>query len=296
MIKIIGVPFNSAGTVTSVAGGPAALLNAGIMQRSWEMTTDSMLYVDVGTPSPVRDPSSGLLALDSLITMTAAVRRAVPQALRDGHFPLVLGGDCSLLLGTLKGVQEERGDAGLLFVDGHEDAWPPHDSTTGETADCELGLALGHHREGLAAALITQLPDLAADQVVALGPRDHAELDEHRVSSLASTITMLTDEQLRGRAAEAAGDAVRGFRSAGLPWWLHVDLDVLTTEALPAVDYRQPGGLSWDDLLAVTTAGLASGCIGLSLTDYNPDLDPDRHQAHKIIDYLAAAFATAEVT
>ncbi len=292
MIDVIGVPFNSAGTARSVAGGPAALLNAGIVQRrptaiSWAGE------VDVGPPSTVRDPTSGLLALDSLITMTAAVRDAVRQTLRGGRFPLVLGGDCSLLLGTMKGVQDERGDTGLLFVDGHEDAWPPRDSTTGETADCELGLALGHHREGLPPALLAQLPELTPDLVVALGPRDQEELTAHRLTSLSSTITLLTDEQLRSRAAGPADEAVHRFRSAGVRWWLHVDLDVLTTEALSAVDYRQPGGLDWTDLHAITTAGLANGCIGMSLTDYNPDLDPDRRQAHHIVDYLAAAFSAA---
>jgi arginase len=294
MIDVIGVPFNSAGTANSVAGGPAALLNAGIVQR-WRKPTaiGCVGEVDVGTPSTVRDPSSGLLAQDSLITMTAAVRNAVRQTLRGGRFPLVLGGDCSLLLGTMRGVQDEHGDTGLLFVDGHEDAWPPRHSTTGEAADCELGLALGHHREGLPLALIAQLPDLAADHVVALGPRDREELTAHQVTSLFSSITMLTDEQLRSRAAGPAEDAVHRFRSAGLPWWLHVDLDVLTTEALPAVDYPQPGGLNWADLRAITTAGLANGCIGMSLADYNPDLDADRRHAHNIVDYLAAAFSAA---
>ncbi len=294
MIDVIGVPFNSAGTANSVAGGPAALLHAGIVQR-WRQPTaiDWVGEVDVGTPSTIRDPSSGLLALDSLIAMTAAVRNAVRLTLRGGRFPLLLGGDCSLLLGTMKGVQDVRGDTGLLFVDGHEDAWPPRSSTTGETADCELGLALGHDRADLPLALIAQLPDLAADHVVALGPRDHEELAGHQLTSLSSSITLLTDEQLRGRAAGPADDAVHRFRSAGLPWWLHVDLDVLSTEALAAVDYRQPGGLDWAELHAITTAGLANGCIGMSLTDYNPDLDPDRRHAQHIVDYLAAAFAAA---
>jgi arginase len=295
MIDVIGVPFNSAGTADSVAGGPAALLKAGIVRR-WRKPTaiGCVGEVDVGTPSTVRDPSSGLLAPDFLIAMTAAVRNAVRQTLSGGRFPLVLGGDCSLLLGMMKAVQDERGDAGLLFVDGHEDAWPPRHSTTGEAADSELGLALGQHREDLPRALIAQLPDLAADQVVALGPRDQGELAAHQVPSLSSMITLVTDEQLRGRAAGPADDAVHRFRSAGLPWWLHVDLDVLTTEALPAVDYPQPGGLDWADLHAITTAGLADGCLGISLTDYNPDLDPDRRHARGIVDYLATAFSAVE--
>lgn len=292
MIDILGVPFNSPGTAGGVAGGPAALLNAGLAQRLPQPAT-FVGDVDVGTPSTARDPASGLLNQDSLITTTSAVRRAIRQTLRAGRFPLLLGGDCPVLLGAIRSVQDERGATGLLFVDGHEDAWPPRLSTTGDAADSELGLALGRHRDGLPAELITHLPDLAADQVVALGPRDHEELAEYAVPSLTSMITLLTDRQLRGQAAGPADTAVHRFRGAGVPWWLHVDLDVLTTEALPAVDYPQPGGLSWADLHAITAAGLVNGCVGLSVTDYNPDLDADRRHARGIVDYLTTALTAA---
>ena len=92
-------------------------------------------------PVPVRGPS-GLLAEDALVTMIGQVAEAVRAARRRGWFPLLLGGDCPVILGALAALQAERNRAGLLFVDGHEDAWPPQASPTGEAADCELGLAL----------------------------------------------------------------------------------------------------------------------------------------------------------
>jgi len=68
----------------------------------------------------------------------------------------------------------------------------------------------------------------------------------------------------------AVADAVGGTGA----WWLHVDLDVLSTEALPAVDYPQEGGLGWERLeLVAGTALEAAGCAGASVTIYNPELD-----------------------
>ncbi|GAB2703489.1 arginase family protein [Nocardia thraciensis] len=292
MINVIGAPFNSAGRTDGVARAPAVLRDAGLVQRLRDRTAvRDAGDVEVGKPSTARNPSSGLLAQDSLIAMTTAVRDAVRQTLREGRFPLVLGGDCPVLLGALKGAQDEYGATGLLFADGHEDAWPPRHSTTGEAADCELGLALGYHRDGLPDALSAQLPRLAADQVIALGPRDSAELTAYRITSLASSITLYTDEQLRGRATTPTEASVHRLRGAGLPWWLHVDLDALSTEAMPAVDYPQPGGLDWTDLRAITAAGLGAGCLGMSVVIYDPDLDHDRRHAHAIVDYLADAFA-----
>ena len=69
---------------------------------------------------------------------------------------------------------------------------------------------------------------------------------------------------------------------------------MLSTDALPAVDYPQPGGIAWSDLHAVTTAGLGVGCAGMSLTIYNPDLDPDREHARAIVDHLADSFVATE--
>ena len=73
--------------------------------------------------------------------MIGQVRDAVAAVRGSGRFPLLVGGDCPVILGALAALQADRGRPGLLFVDGHEEAWPPRLSPTGEAADCELGLA-----------------------------------------------------------------------------------------------------------------------------------------------------------
>jgi arginase len=72
--------------------------------------------------------------------------------------------------------------------------------------------------------------------------------------------------------------------------WLHVDLDVLSTRSMPAVDYQQPGGINWNHLKKITKAIMSSGyIIGLNLTIYNPDMDPDGLFAKRIVNYLGYA-------
>lgn len=247
--------------------------------------------VDVGSPLPSRDPASGLLAQQSLTATTVSVHAAVVASIAAGEFPLVLGGDCPVLLGALRGAQDVRGAVALVFVDGHEDAWPPERSVTGEAADCELGLALAG-ADGLPAELADRLPVLDPTRVVALGPRDAPELRAAGIASVESTIALLTDRELRGKAAVPTEIAVGRFRRRGYSWWLHVDLDVLSTDALPAVDYPQPGGLDWSDLDAITAAAIQPGCVGMTLTSYSPDLDSGR-SARRIIDYLADVLAPA---
>lgn len=294
-LNVIGVPFNSAGTTGGVANAPARLREVGLIdalratRRADGSDVRDVGDVDVGEPRPVRDPVSGLLTQQSLATTTASLCTAITESIRAGDFPLVLGGDCPVLLGALRGAQDTIGATALIFVDGHEDAWPPDQSTTGEAADCELGLALGRTTAGLPPKLADQLPALEPGHVVALGPRDSAELRAHGVTSIASTIALLTDGDLRGRAAAHTETAIDRFRSEGLSWWLHVDLDVLSTAAMPAVDYPQPGGLDWPDLRAITAAAARPGYVGMTLAVYNPALDSDRRHAHAVVGYLTDA-------
>jgi arginase len=71
-------------------------------------------------------------------------------------------------------------------------------------------------------------------------------------------------------------------------WWFHVDLDVLATASLSAVDYRQPAGLDWSALGQLSAVALGDpGVAGWDITIYNPDLDPDGSGASRITAFIA---------
>jgi arginase len=291
-IVVLGAGFNSAGRRDGVARAPQALRRAGLIAAaSARPGTGPSARHDVrdagdvafGEPLPVRG-EAGLLAEQALASMVAAVRRGVETILADGAFPLLVGGDCPVLLGALAACRDVHGSAGLLFVDGHEDAWPPAASPTGEAADCELGLALGLTDTGL---LPEPAPLLRPEATALLGPRDAAELMEHGVRSLRGTLWFASDRELTGRIADSVAGAAASVERSAARWWLHVDLDVLATDQLAAVDYPQPGGLTWAELTDLTALALGRpACAGWSLAIYNPDLDEDRHQAARIVRYV----------
>ncbi len=77
-------------------------------------------------------------------------------------------------------------------------------------------------------------------------------------------------------------------------FWLHLDLDVLRIEELAAVDYPQPGGLTWQELREVGASALtAPGCAGVSIVIYNPDKDQDGRGAEQIVRFAADLAAAA---
>ena len=283
-MDLILVPFNSSGRADGVARMPSALLDAGLADALPQART---VPVDLPAGDPRRGPS-GLAAEEALTAMVVSVAGRVLEAWADDRVPVVIGGDCPVLLGGLIAAEHRNYDAGLVFVDGHEDAWDPPRSTTGEAADSEISLALGWSEPP--AGLAALLPCLKPTALVQLGPRDAEELAVAGIPSIAGRVNLLTGTEL------AAPDGLaRGRQQAAelltrhQHWWLHVDLDVLSTAALSAVDYPQPGGLSWDQLTELTDRLLTlGGCGGLSVTIYNPELD-DGAAAGRIRDYVVAA-------
>ena len=76
-------------------------------------------------------------------------------------------------------------------------------------------------------------------------------------------------------------------------FWLHIDLDVLAAEEFSAVDYPQSGGLGWSELEKLAATGAADPrCQGMSVAIYNPELDPGREGASRVIDFLAGLVRT----
>jgi arginase len=286
--ELIGAGFNSAGVDSGVARAPAALRSAALIRalRNQHSVSDAG-DAEFASSSPQRSPTSGLLAEHSLVSMTSSVDSAVAEAWTQGRFPLLLGGDCAVLLGALAAGRSAFDDIGLLFVDGHEDAWPPASSLTGEAADCELGLALGFTSAALPSELAAILPLVRPEATAMLGPRDEEELRESAVISVRDRVWLRSWRELTGRVEGEATEALKHVGAAAKHFWLHVDLDVLSTEALSAVDYPQPGGLSWNDLGEITIRALAHpSCAGWSVVIYNPDLDEDRTGARRIVRYI----------
>src|SRR5262245_11866002 len=284
-IGLLGVPTNSAGTIDGVARGPLVLREEdliGVLRRHAEVHD----YGDVSLPdrSPVRDARSLVIDPEGLGALVARVREGVAQILDDGHLPLILGGDCPLLLGCLAAAS--GGDRiGLLFVDGHEDAYLPAQSSTGEAADMELAFALGMADASWSPELTTVLPLVAPADVQILGARDAELLRTEGVASLRDRVALVDGERLT---TDPAGIAAAACASLPDPWWFHLDLDVLSTQALPAIDYPQPGGLGWGELESVASTAMSADPRGWDITIYNPDLDPERVHARRIVRFIGS--------
>jgi arginase len=212
--------------------------------------------------------------------------------LRDGRFPLLYGGDCSVLLGAVPAVRDECGAAGLLHVDGHEDATTMEQSATGEAASMEIALLLGMTGRRAPGPLRGRLPALRPEAAGLLGQRDAGYRQEIGVASIADRVLLRGAEEVRRDPGRAAALAAARVAARAPGWWLHVDLDVLDGREFRACgaagDPLMPRGLTWAELGEVTRVALrAGGCRGWSVGVYNADLDPGNEDAQRVVAYLA---------
>ncbi|MCT9142656.1 arginase family protein [Streptomyces violarus] len=274
---------------TGVEELPEALLTAGLAEGLGAVRAGR---VEPPAYDPERDPDSGVLNPDGIAAYSVALADAVSAVLDDGRFPVVLGGDCSVLLGNLLALRR-RDRHGLLFLDGHTDFYQPSAEPAGEAASMELALATGRGPRVLA-DLEGRGPLLRDEDVVALGFRDAEESAAYGMQPLPSALHAMELDSVRDLGAVESARRAVGLLTgdgAGAGYWIHLDVDVLDDAAMPAVDYRQPGGLTWQELETVLRTALSDGgAVGLDVAIFNPRLDPDGSLAERLTECLLRGF------
>ena len=202
---------------------------------------------------------------------------------------LVLGGDCSILLGNMLALRR-RGRYGLVFLDAHSDfRHPGNAAAIGAAAGEDLAIITGLGDARLI-GLDGLRPYVRAEDVHVVGIRPTDEyLNELRTRGIAVVTSSEVDEATAAATARAAlATATRSTDG----FWVHLDIDVIDASEMPAADCPEPKGLSFETLTTLLRELLSSAhCAGMELTIYDPDLDPDGTGAERIVRCVREAFA-----
>lgn len=271
---------------------PAVLLQEGLAERLSARRAGS---IEPDSHSAQRDPQTNVLNGRDIASYAYKLADAVGPLLDAGEFPVVLGGDCSIVLGSALALRR-RGRYGLLFIDGQADFFQPEAEPYGEAASMDLAFVTGYgptpltHFEG-------RSPLVKPTDAVAFGYRDAEDQAEYGSQPLPEELRAFDLPTIqRMGIAVAAEEAIRHLRRNDLDgFWIHVDADCLDDAVMPAVDFRLPGGLSPEQLHTVLTTALDSGrAVGIEVTIYNPALDPERRAGKLLADLLANALSTSK--
>ncbi len=162
---------------------PEALKAAGLLEG---LDAEYAGRVETLPYNPQRDPETHILNPDALKAYSLRLAAAVAGVLRQGRFPLVLGGDCSNLIGIMLALRR-AGRYGLCFIDGHADFYQPEAEPNGEVASMELAIVSGR-----GPAVLTEIdglkPLVRDEDIVAFGFRDAEEQRKYGSQDIRETV------------------------------------------------------------------------------------------------------------
>ncbi|QEU90581.1 arginase family protein [Streptomyces kanamyceticus] len=232
----------------------------------------------------------GVFNAAAIASYTVRLADRVEHHVRAGDFLVVLGGDCSIQLGAALALRRV-GRYGIAAVDGSADFRHTGNSGgVGAAGGEELAIATGRGQDDLT-DIEGLRPYLRDEDVRLFGMRDD---DEDRAEFRDLKISNATVGEIRQWGPEVIARAVVETLEVDVldGFWVHLDADVLDPTVMPAVDSPDAGGLLPDELLALLRPLVNSPrCVGLNLTIYDPDLDPQGTAGDLLADLLVAAFA-----
>jgi len=257
-----------------VERAPEVLLGAGLADG---LAARRAGRVEAVGYSADRDPGTLVMNPQAIRDYSPLLADAVTAVLGEGEFPVVLGGDCSILLGTMLALRR-RGRYGLLYIDGDADFYQPEANPLGGAASAsDLAFATGYGPD-VVTDIESRRPLVRAEDVVVFACRDAADRERRGCQPLPSGMLVIDRDQVRRLGAGAAArQAVRYLTREGGPedgFWIHLDADVFDETIMQAVDDPRPNGLAWDEVSSALSIAVRSGrAAGLQVAIYNPDID-----------------------
>jgi arginase len=238
------------------------------------------------------DPASAVLNADAIVHYARQQAHLLSAVLAAEKFPLVIGGDCSILIGNALALKQ-KGHYALFYLDGHTDFMEPNLSGTGGVGGMAAAMAAGLGPEKLT-GIGGQRPYFQPAQVWCVGNREYDEDYEKVIRTSPAHYVSLLSLRETGIAncINAFLDMVLAQNLDG--FWLHIDVDVLDDAVMPAVDSRTAGGLTYAEFDQIVGLLLSSPkAAGLEITILDPDLDPTGQYTRDFVRHFTFSFNKA---
>jgi arginase len=294
-ISILGVPSSIGARSTGTEKGPAALRRAGLAEKilsgghDLEDRGDQEEILFTPDPDPARRKTQNL---PGVAAMARVLADRVESVLRDGRKLLVLGGDCTVALGSVAGISRVHPGAGLAYLDRDAELNTPASTPSGILDGMVISHLLGRGAPEL--ARIEPVFPLVRPGRLALLGIERLDPQEVPVFMALPSLRVRGHEIRRDGAAVIARETLRRVAGGEGLFYVHLDVDVIDSGEMPAVDFPARGGISGEDardLLSGLAAG--PGFLGIEVTNLNPDRDPGGAAAARVVEILGAALDAA---
>lgn len=247
----------------------------------------SILRLEPPTYAMTLDEISGVRNADQIVKYAKDQSQMLEKVLSENKFPIVIGGDCSILIGNSLALKN-MGPFALFFLDGHTDFMWPVLSHTGGAAGMDLAIVTGYGHDKLT-NIDGQKPYFKEEHIWCVGNRTYEEWYVKAIMDSSINYIDLNVLRLYG-IKKCISDFLQMVKTEKLDgFWIHVDVDVLNDNIMPAVDSRQPDGLDYEEFNEIIHLLLAdTKAIGLEITILDPDLDHSGDYTKKFVNNFCA--------
>ena len=290
-IAIIGTPVDLGAGRRGVDLGPGAIRYAGLKERLEALGHRVRDLGNIVVPQAEQfeppTPHERLRYLDAIVQVNLDLAHQVATAVAEGMFPLILGGDHSLSIGSISGVARGR-RIGVIWVDAHGDFNTPDTTPSGNIHGMSVAALTGRGHARLA-GLLGDGPVLRDSDVVLIGIRDLDTAEREALRHSGIQVFTMHDIDRRGLAAVMDEALMRvGMGTAGVH--VSLDLDALDPADAPGVGTPVLGGISYREAhLAMEMVCQSGKLLGMDLVEVNPILDARNVTAELAVEFALSA-------
>ena len=290
-IAIIGVPVDLGAGRRGVDMGPSAIRLAGIKERIEALGHHVHDAGNIAVPQAEQfaapAPGEKLRYLEPLVALNQALAQRVAQAVQQGQFPLILGGDHSLAIGSVTGAARGR-RIGLIWVDAHADFNTPETTPSGNIHGMSVAALSGRGHPALT-ALFDARPVLRERDIALVGVRDLDGLERNALKASGIHVFTMHDIDRRGMAA-VIEEAVMRVSTGNAGFHLSFDMDALDPTAAPGVGTPVLGGISYREAhLAMELMSDSKHMLSMDIVEVNPILDQRNATADLAVEFALSA-------
>jgi arginase len=289
-IDIIGVPIDLGADRRGVDMGPSAIRYSQLKQKLEELgyQVEDMGNVEVPIAEMCKVTNPKLKYVDCIIPMSRRVAGAVATSMQAGHFPLVLGGDHSLSIGSIRGAARNR-KIGVVWLDAHADFNTDQTTPSGNIHGMSLAALAGLGDKSLVQLWDETIPVIDPSKIAIIGARD---LDPGEKKNLkeAGAMVMGMEQVDRFGMVTVVEKAIEHISRDVDGLYLSLDLDALDPQHAPGVGTPVPAGLTQREAhLACEMIAETNLLIGMDVVEVNPILDVHNQTAKLAVEFALSA-------
>lgn len=279
-LSIIGVPIDLGAGTRGVNLGPEAIRYAGLVKRLENIgySVEDRCDIPVNKKAAITVEGSNLKHLNVVSEVNEKLCKEVSDAMSEGKFPVVIGGDHSIAIGTISGVLQHKKNLGVIWFDAHGDINTPETSPSGNIHGMPIAVLLGMGDETLT-SIGGSDTFLKKENIVYIGSRDLDAGERTALKTLGIKVFTMHEiddmgiKNVMEQAIKIAGEGTDGIH-------VSFDLDVLDPEVAPGTGTKVPGGMGYREAhYALELIAKSEKLVSAEFVEVNPLLDHENMTA-----------------